>query len=157
MPLAHVVGRQECVSLVIADGHALTANAANRQALQQGGTFSRWALLALLPERMRVLAQTQLVLFELMPGDIAVVRIANERYPLLGRKSLVATMSTVGKFALPRAPIAERTGIARVMQDPERTRMLELVPGHITFVWSAINASRELEALLTERPDRCNR
>src|SRR5262245_3495724 len=35
--------------------------------------------------------------------------------------------------------------------------MLEFIPGHVTFVWSAINAPRELETLLTERPDRCDR
>src|SRR5262245_42134067 len=104
---------------------------------------------------MRVLAQTLLVLFELLPGDIALVRVANERGPILGSKLLVEK-ATIGMLASARAPKAEGTGVARVMQDPERSRMLELVPGYITFVWSAINAPRELQALVTKRPHRRN-
>ncbi len=42
----------------------------------------------------------------------------------------------IGMEAYVRATEAEGAGIARMMQDPKDTGMLELIPHDVAFVWS---------------------
>jgi len=141
---------------MIAYRHPFTANSAYHQTLEQGRPLAWWTLLTLVPKRVRVLAQAQLVLFELVPTDIALVRVPNERRPLFGSEPLVDN-APIWMLAHSRPPKTERAGIAGMMQDPQRARMVKLAPGYITFVGSLINAPWELEPLVTKGSDRRNR
>src|SRR3989339_565117 len=68
-----------------------------------------------------IIAEHRLMLFKLVPGDIARMRIPDERRPFLTRELVVLPIL----MALPRAPIDERARVARVVQHPERARMVE--------------------------------
>ena len=77
------------------------------------------------------------------------MRVLNQRSPLLGREfdeGLVA----VGMEAYVRATKAEGAGIARMMQDPKDTRMLQLIPHNVAFVGSMKDATWKLQTLALE-------
>jgi hypothetical protein len=105
---------------VIPHGHSLTALGAYCQTLQQSRTFTRWTFLTFHAECLSVVTQTLNIPLEFTPGNITFVRIVNERSPFLGRKSHEG-MATVGMPAGVRAPKAECTSVAWMMQDPQRT------------------------------------
>jgi hypothetical protein len=116
-------------------GHSLSTLCTYRQALQQGRTFARRAFLSFCAQSLSVITQTLDILLELIPGYIALMRVSNQRSPLLGREFDEGLMA-VGMEAYVRATKAEGAGIARMMQDPKDTGMLELIPHDVAFVWS---------------------
>ena len=116
-------------------GQSLAALCTYRQALQQGSTFARRAFLSFCAQSLSVVTQTLDILLELIPGYIAVMRVSNQRSPLLGRDFDEGLMA-VGMEACVRATKAEGAGIARMMQDPKDTGMLELIPHDVAFVRS---------------------
>jgi hypothetical protein len=83
------------------------------------------------------------------------MRVSNQRSPLLGRDFDEGLMA-VGMEACVRATKAEGAGIARMMQDPKDTRMLELIPHDVAFVRSMCDAAETsthaLETLLRLQP-----
>jgi hypothetical protein len=58
------------------------------------------------------------------------------RSPLGPRVAGDEGLTAVGMEACVRATKAEGTGIARMLQDPKDTGMLELIPHDVAFVWS---------------------
>jgi len=112
--LAQIIGHQALASLMIPHRHSLSTLCTYRQSLQQRGTFSRWAFLSFRTMSQSVVAQTLVILLELLPGYIALMRVSYQRRPLLGRQfdeGLVA----IGTQACMRATKAERAGVARMM------------------------------------------
>ena len=67
-------------------GHSLATLCTYRQALQQGRTFARRAFLSFRAQSLSVVTQTLDILLELIPGYIALMRVSNQRSPLLGRE-----------------------------------------------------------------------
>src|ERR1700751_5777078 len=122
-------------------GHSLSTLCTDRQALQQGRTFARRAFLSFRAQSLSVITQTLDILLELIPGYIALMRVSNQRSPLLGRDFDEGLMA-VGMEAYVRATKAEGAGIARMMQDPKETGMLELIPHHGSFFCSLFVAAR---------------
>ena len=116
-------------------GHSLATLCTYRQALQQGRTFARRAFLSFCAQSLSVITQTLDILLELIPDYIALMRVSNQRSPLLGREFDEGLMA-VGMEAYVRATEAEGAGIARMMQDPKDTGMLELISHDVAFVWS---------------------
>ena len=123
-------------------GHSFSTLCTDRQTLQQGRTFARRAFLSFRAQSLSVITQTLDVLLEPIPGYIALMRVSNQRSPLLGRDFDEGLMA-VGMEA-------EGTGIARMMQDPKDTRMPELIPHDVAFVRSMGDAPRELQPLLSK-------
>jgi hypothetical protein len=130
-------------------GHSFSTLCTDRQTLQQGRTFARRAFLSFRAQSLSVITQTLDVLLEPIPGYIALMRVSNQRSPLLGRDFDEGLMA-VGMEACMRATKAEGTGIARMMQDPKDTRMPELIPHDVAFVRSMGDAPRELQPLLSK-------
>jgi hypothetical protein len=58
---------------VIPHGHALTADAAKNQTLQQRRTLSRRTLATIISVRLSILTQKPLIVFVLFPRDISCV------------------------------------------------------------------------------------
>src|SRR5215471_1285096 len=137
-------------------GHSLSTLCTYRQALQQGRTLAWGAFLSFRTQSLSVVTQTLDILLELIPGYIALMRVSNQRSPLLGRDFDEGLMA-VGMEACVRATKAEGAGIARMMQDPKDTRMLELIPHDVAFVRSMRDAPRELQPLLSKLFYGCNR
>src|SRR5215469_9342344 len=103
-------------------GHSLATLCTYRQALQQSRTFARRAFLAFRAQSLSVVTQTLDILLKLIPGYIALMRISNQRSPLLGRQFDEGVMA-VRTEACVGATKTEGAGIARMMQDPKDTRM----------------------------------
>ena len=141
---------------MISYGHSLATPCTYRQALQQGRTFARRAFLSFRAQSLSVVTQTLDILLELIPDYIALMRVSNQRSPFLGRDFDEGLMA-VGMEACVRATKAEGAGIARMMQDPKYTRMLELIPHDVAFVRSMIDVPRELQPLLSKLFYGCNR
>jgi hypothetical protein len=120
---------------LIPHGHSLATLCTHRQALQQGWTFARRAFLSFCAQSLSAITQTLDILRELIPGYIALMRVSNQRSPLLGREFDEGLMA-VGMEAYVRATKAEGASIAQMMQDPKDTGMLELIPHDVAFVWS---------------------
>src|SRR5260370_11401914 len=81
-------------------------------------------------------------MLEFLPGNITLMRIANKRGPLLGRKSFPGK-APVRILARARAAKAEGSSVARMVQDPQHSRVIELIPRDVAFVWSAMNLPRK--------------
>src|SRR3990170_1712093 len=121
--LAQVRRRQFPVPLVVPDGHAIAADTADYQALEERGTFARRALPPLAPPRLGALAKPPLILLELLPGDVSGMGIRYERDPLLPRQSLERAVA-VSVPALAGPAEEESAGEAGIVQDPQRARVL---------------------------------
>ena len=72
--------------------------------------------------------------------------IADERHPFLTRQLVVLPCL----MSLPRAPVDERAGVPRVVQHPERPRMVEGAPDHLAFARAVPKTPRERQALVAE-------
>jgi len=80
---ASVVGHERALALVIVDAHSLSAAAADGEALQQYGAFAGGTAGAVLAVRAGVVSECALVVLELFPGEVAGVRVRDQRGPLL--------------------------------------------------------------------------
>src|SRR5215471_17282592 len=116
-------------------GHSLATLCTYRQALQQSRTFARRAFLSFRAQSLSVVTQTLNILLKLIPVYIALMRVSDQRSPLLGRQFDEGLMA-VGMEARMCATKAEGAGIARMMQYPKDTRMLQLTPHDVAFVRS---------------------
>ena len=154
--LAHIIGHRAQTALMIPYGHSLSTLCTYRQALQQSRTFARRAFLSFRAQSLSVVTQTLDILLELIPGYIALMRVSNQRSPLLGRDFDEGSMA-VGMEACVRATKAEGADIARMMQDPKDTGMLELIPHDVAFVRSMCDAPRKLQPMLSKLFYGCDR
>src|SRR5262249_13867103 len=149
LPLAGVGRERLAATVVVPDGHALAAASADHQALQQRGSFAGWAAAAVGALGLRVVAEAPLNVLKLLPRDVARVRIRDERGPLLAREPL----ERAGAITMPAltAPAKEESaGEARIVQDPERARVLELSPDDLPLGRSRPRAPRKGEPLRAE-------
>jgi len=73
------------IDLVIAHRHALAADGADCEALQERRAFARRAFLPVSSVRVSVIAQTSVVLVELREGDVTRMRVGNVGGPFLAR------------------------------------------------------------------------
>ena len=104
--LAHVIGYRAQTALMIPYGHSLAALCTYRQTLQQSRTFARRAFLAFRAQSLGVVTQTLDILFELIPAYIPLMRVSNQRSPLLGLQFDEGLMA-IGMEAYMRATKAE--------------------------------------------------
>src|SRR5207249_5906383 len=79
-----------------------------------------------------VLAEAALMVLKLLPGDVARVRVRDERGPLLPREPLERA-GAITMPALAAAAEEEGAGEAGIVQDPERARVLELSPDDLAL------------------------
>ena len=152
-PLTDVGGPQPAACQMVAHGHPVAADAADDEALQQRRAFTRRTAPAIRPDRLRVLSQTSLIRLEVGPADVAGMRIGDQRGPLLARQ----TFGDVAEFRvtpLARAAKEEGAGVPRVMQDPQRARVLERRPQHVARVRAMTGATRKQQLLRPEGLDR---
>lgn len=77
--------------------------------------------------------QPALILFEVLPRNVADRRIRNECRPLLARQPL-GHEPRVGGVPLPAAPEEERARIAGIVQDPQHARVLQPAPQRLALV-----------------------
>ena len=112
---ALVVGYRTAGDLFVARAHACTAAPAQHATLEQSGPFSGLAATSGDAERETVLPQSVLIALELIPGDVARVRVADQRVPLRAR-NLQQMRAKLGVVRRSVAPVDEGAGIARVVQ-----------------------------------------
>lgn len=154
--LAGVSRHAAFVDLMIAHRHAFAADGADRETLQESRTFARRTFLSLRPQRVRVVAQPSIVLVEFGRADIARVRVGDICYPLLARETC-KDHPAIRVFAMTSSTEAKHSCIARIMQYPQRARVVKLTPDNLPFVQTSIHASRELQFLGAECLDGCHR
>ena len=104
------------------------------------------------PWHRGILAQHRLVVFEVVPADVARMRITYERRPFFPRQLVVLPMPS-----LPRATIHKGARVARVVEHPQGARVIERAPDHIAFARAVPEAARERPPLCAEVLDRCRR
>src|SRR6266511_2274642 len=109
--LTDIDGGEVVAALLVAHGHALPATSADHQSLQQGWAFAGRAGAAVLPMGRRAGGQAALVVLELLPAEIADVRVGDERDPVLAGLQQVAGLP-VG--AAPRAARISVPGSAQI-------------------------------------------
>ena len=136
---AEVIWRPSVAAYVVAHRHALAADTAEHQALHERGPFPRRALSAVEAVSLRTVPQPPLVVLVLRPGDVPLMDIRDERVPLLPGELRVRA-AAFGAFALARPAEDERAGIARVVQDPERSGVRQLAPQQFAFPWPRVQA-----------------
>ena len=139
---AAVVGHERVAALVVADGHASAAAAADREALEQGGSFAGGAGGAVGAVRIGVGGEQLLVVLELLPAEIAGMGVGDQRDPLLAWL-LAGRGAPVGGLAGPALAIDERAGIARVVQGSQHPPVRQLVPRELAFAWPLADPARE--------------
>src|ERR1700730_14317281 len=114
--------------------HALAADAADHQTLQQRGTLTRRALATLGAEGMRILLQPSLILLIFLPGDVAEMGAEQQSVPLILRYSLL--LDTLQRPAYASAPIHERACVTRFMQHEQHLRDAQLEPEQLPILGS---------------------
>jgi hypothetical protein len=118
------IGRPEGpVTSVIAHGHAIPADPTEREALEEGGALARGTPASVAADGLGILQQPPLVLFELLPGNVAGMRLRDQGGPFLTREPL-GDVAAVDGVAMPTAAKKERARVARIMKNPEGTPML---------------------------------
>lgn len=113
--LTHVLGDKVATRPKIPHRHSDAALAADDDPLQQRGPFARRAPAPIAAVPSAVLPQQFLVAFEIVPTDVAGVRLSDERNPFLARKLLVAC---IADLALSATPVGKCSGVAGVVQEP---------------------------------------
>ena len=76
---------------VIAHGHPIPTDAAHRESLEQRVPLAGGTPASVGPIRLRVLAQPALILFKVLPGDVAEMRVRDQRRP---QRALDSTRGT---------------------------------------------------------------
>ena len=95
-------------------------------------------------------AQRLLIRFELLPGDVAGVRVRQKDLPLLARKSSIPRLAAGTDLALPGPPEDVRAGVARIVQDVEHTATLQLAEDERTCTGSLDDPPWPCDLLLLE-------
>ena len=136
--------------MVIPHGHPIPADSAHREPLEQRRALAWRTPPSVRPIGLRVLAQPALILFKVVPGDVADMRVRDQRRPLLARQPLVHE-PRLGRVALPAAPEKEGARKPWIMEDPERARVLQPPPQRLALVGAGARTARKGELLIAER------
>src|SRR5882762_3638496 len=147
--LTDVRGPSGPLAAVIAHGHPIPTDPAHREPLEERGALARRTPSSVGPIRLRVLAEPALIVFEVLPGDVAGMRVRDQCRPLLARESLVDD-PRLSRVALPGAPEKERAREAGIMEDPECARMLQPPPQCLALVGAEARPARKRELLIAE-------
>ena len=134
---------------VVPHAHPLPTDAAHGQALEQGRPFPGRPPRALGSPGVGVRPEPPLIFLELLPGDVAGMRVRDEGGPFLARQALKRPAPRTVP-ALPAAAEEERAGVPRIVQDREHARMLQLAPQHVALGGAAARPARKPEALGAE-------
>jgi hypothetical protein len=120
--LAHLIGDLTSTTVVVANRHSSAANATQYQSLEQSRTFPRWTFPTIMAEGLRILPQSSLILFVLLPRDVPRVN-AGQQDPLLSGNDL-ARFFALYRLANASPPVNKGTRITWVVQHLQRTMML---------------------------------
>ena len=153
--LADVFWNELPLALRIPHRHPQAADPADDHALEQRRSLARRTLTALLSFGGRVLKKLALIFFKLLPREIAWMRVSDQRQPLLTREFPISTDERLGLLLAPT--IDEGACIARAMEQPQRTRVVQRAPEELAFVRTVVDSAREAEVLRTEGLDRRHR
>jgi hypothetical protein len=148
--LTDVRGPGGPLAAVIAHGHPIPTDPAHREPLEKRGPLAGGTPASVGPIRLRVLAQPALILFKVLPRDVADMRIRDQRRPLLARQPLEHE-PRVGGVTLPAAPEKECARIAWIVQDPEHARVLQPAPQRLALVRPVARTTWEGDLLIAER------
>lgn len=119
---------------MISDVHAPTANATNRQTLEQRRAFSRWALAALWAQCVCVFPKSSLIALVFFPRDLTGIRTCEQGVPLLLRQ--FSLVDPAQSFASASFPVREGSWIARVMQHEQCFVEIQFLPQQLTVLRS---------------------
>ena len=141
LPLTDVRGPYGPVAAVIAHRHPIPTDPADREPLEQGGTLAWRTPSSVGPIGLRVLAEPALILFEVLPGDVARMRVRDQRRPFLARESLVHD-PRLDRVALSTPPKKARARIAGIVEDPQRACMLQSPPQRLAVLGAGSRPTR---------------
>jgi hypothetical protein len=150
--LADVAGEGLAAAVVVAHGHPLPAPAADDDSLQQGRPLAGRAGGAVAAVRGGVGGEPGAVGVELVEGDVARVRIRDERGPLLAGQRAGRSLP-VRAFLVAVAAVGDRAGVAGVVQHPQHGVMLQRFPVQLAPARSLEVPPREAQAGPAERLD----
>ena len=105
---------------------------------------------------LRIVVQTTEVLLVLGPGDVARVRVADQRMPLLARE-LHTPLGAMRRSARLGLSKDEGAGIARVLERTQGPPVQERTPRQFALVRPRAQPTREQQPLLTEAAHRARR
>ena len=117
---------------MIADRHPIAASPAHDDPLQERRALARRAPPSLTADGLRVLPQTALIFFKLVPRDIAGVGSGEERRPLVAWQPL-NDRSRLGA-TLPTAAEKEDPSETRIVEHPQRAGVLQRHPARARVV-----------------------
>ena len=103
-----------------------------------------------------VVGQLPPVRFVLLPGDVPLVSVRQERVPLLARQELVLPLP-IGPFALMADPVGVGAGIAGVAQDAGGTPAGQRLPDDFSLAQATLKPRWEFQITLTEQANRAVR
>jgi len=133
--LADVGGQVPAVALVVADGHAGAAAAADDDALQQGRSLAGRSGGAVRAAGGGIGGQSGAVDVVLAQGDVSGVDAGDEGDPVLAGQQPGGHLPA-GLFVVGVPAIGERTGIAGVVQHPQHGVVLQRLPVQLALAWS---------------------
>jgi hypothetical protein len=138
---------------VVADGHPLSALAADHQALQQRGSLAGGAGAALLPAGGGVGGERGLVALVLLEGDVPGVRVFDQHGPLIARLVHGAAVP-VDAGDLAASAVEVGAGVTRVVQHEQRLVVAQRLPVQLAGVRPAGGVvAGERQLLRCERLD----
>src|SRR5207244_4517203 len=136
--------------------HASPTPTAHRQTLEERRPFSRWTMPPIGAAGLRIAVQTTGVLLVLGPGDVARVRVADQRMPLLARE-LHTPLGAMRRSARLGLSKDESAGIARVLERAQGPPVQEWAPCQFALVRPGAQPAREQQPLLAEVAHRARR
>ena len=128
-----VVGGLDAAAGVVSHGHPLSAARADRQALQQGRAFPCRAALPVGAVGLAVGQQGLLVGLVLFEGQVAGVRVGDQREPLLAGHGDDGRFPGRGTGSA-ASPVGESACVAGVVQGAEHPPVLQRHPDQFAFV-----------------------
>ena len=134
----------------IAHIHPIAAAAAQQQPLQQGGSFARWALSAIIPVRLGILKQSLLVGLVLRPRDVSHVRTRDQTDPLVRCYEFYGGVAIGQPTPFASSP-HEGSRIPRVVDDLQHALVIEGFPDQFALLWTLTHASRKEQFVLPKR------
>lgn len=149
VPGAAVGGVLLAFAGVIAGAHSFAAVSADCEALQQRVSFSYGAGVAVVAVCGSVIQQDFLVVLIGLPGDVGLMGVWDEGYPLVTWNCFEGGAAVSLVFDL-FAAVTECAGVTGAVDDLKDSGVREGRPGQFTLVWSAPVPNREIEVLIIE-------
>src|SRR3982074_663891 len=137
---------------VVAHRHPVAASATNNQPLQESWSFSGWARAPFGTVTLGRLVQLAQVLLVLSPGNVATMCVTNQALPLIACQPLDVQVPA-SEVTNRRAAIAERAGVAWVVEHAQHVIVGERPPDQLTFGRTGPNPARKQQLLACEMPN----